>query len=228
MKMKSPEKEKIALLADHALFRGMSEDSIRSALVLLRAERRFLRRGETLRASYEKPDRFGIVLSGQIQAYADDAEGERMIFSTVGKGESFGEALCFLRRNESPVWLFAPEPSEVLLLSLSAFSGAGEKDGALLRELKDRFTSVLAARTLEMNRRIQILSKKSIRKKLLTLFSFYSQKAGDFFTLPLNREDMASYIGSDRSALSRELSRMKKEGVIDYYGKSFRVLPRSK
>ena len=75
-----------------------------------------------------------------------------------------------------------------------------------------------------MNTRIQILSKLSIREKLITLFSSYSSDGSESFVLPFNREDMAAYIGADRSAMSRELSKMKKEGIIDFHKEAFRIL----
>ncbi|MBQ2118632.1 MAG: winged helix-turn-helix domain-containing protein, partial [Clostridia bacterium] len=76
-----------------------------------------------------------------------------------------------------------------------------------------------------MNSRIQILSKLTLREKLLTFFSDQAKKSGaDTFSVPLDRKDMATYLGADRSALSRELSRMKREGLIDYYRNSFRII----
>mgnify|MGYP002736651878 FL=1 len=86
---------------------------------------------------------------------------------------------------------------------------------------------MLTLKTLSMNDRIQILSKPTIRQKLMTLFSQYAAREGHMFNLPFDRSDMAVYLGVNRSALSRELSLMKKEGIIDFYKNSF-SLPQGK
>ena len=76
---------------------------------------------------------------------------------------------------------------------------------------------MLAERALSMNTRIQILSRLTIRDKLNALFTAFADRDGRTVTLPFDRADMAAYLGADRSALSRELSRMKAEGLIDYH-----------
>ena len=76
-----------------------------------------------------------------------------------------------------------------------------------------------------MNDRIQVLSLRSLRKKIHTLLQQYMRRSGgSTFTIPLSRDDMAVFLGCDRSALSRELARMKEDGLIDYYRNSFKVL----
>ena len=84
---------------------------------------------------------------------------------------------------------------------------------------------MLAARALAMNDRIQILSQLTIRAKINALLSQHAAAAGsDSFILPFDREDMAFYLGTDRSALSRELGKMRREGLIDFHGNAFKLL----
>jgi CRP-like cAMP-binding protein len=90
--------------------------------------------------------------------------------------------------------------------------------------LAGRFTAMLAARTLTMNDRIQILSNITIRGKLVTLFSQLAARAGaQEFAVPFDRGDMAAYLGVNRSALSRELSKMRDEGIIDFHKNEFKI-----
>ena len=92
-------------------------------------------------------------------------------------------------------------------------------------ELRLRFITLVTGRALAMNDRIQILSKRGLRDKLMVFFSQCAhQYGGGTFTLPLSRVDMASYLGTDRSALSRELSRMQAEGILEYHRNRFRLL----
>ena len=90
--------------------------------------------------------------------------------------------------------------------------------------MQKRFCAMLAARTLSMNDRIQVLSRTTIRERVLTLLSQYNTGSGSGITLPFDRESLALYIGVNRSALSRELSAMKRDGIIDFYKNSFRLL----
>lgn len=75
-----------------------------------------------------------------------------------------------------------------------------------------------------MNQRIQILSRNTLRMKLTTFLSQYAAAQGDSFTVPFDRASMANFLGADRSALSRELSNMRREGIIDYHHNWFRIL----
>ena len=164
---------------------------------------------------------FGLVLEGTIQVYMDDIDGNHMIMATVTAGSTFGESLCFLRR-ESPVYIRSVTDSKVLWLSTDRIKNPGGSPDSRDISLSTRFTAMLANRALNMNDRIQILSKLSIRDKLVTFFSQYSsQCASDSFTVPFDREDMAAYLGVNRSALSRELGRMRDEGIIDFQKNRF-------
>ena len=80
-------------------------------------------------------------------------------------------------------------------------------------------------KTLSMNNRIQVLSRLSLRGKLTAYFTELAATQGsNIIRLPMNREDTAAYIGTNRSSLSRELSRMKEDGLIDYWKNEVRIL----
>lgn len=204
------------------LFSGMDDGTLCGALDILNGKAAEYARGDFLHSAFTAMDRFGLVLRGNVQACADDIEGNRMIMADVQSGCTFGESLCFLKIEDSPVYIYAPESCTVLWLETGKLYKSQEP---VVSELQRRFTAVLAARTLVMNGRIQILSKLKLRDKLITYFSELSSSSGsNTFNIPFNREDMAAYIGTERSALSRELSAMKKEGIIDYYKNTFRLL----
>ena len=207
----------------HPLFAGMEDEALRSALETLKAESMDYHRGAVVHATGTPMERFGLVLTGMVQVCVDDIEGNRMIMAEVAPGVSFGESLCFLKTKESPVYIFASEDSEVLWLSTDAlFSDPADP---FLTELQRRFTAALAAKALTMNNRIQVLSRLSLRGKLTAYFTELAAAQGsDVIRLPMNREDTAAYIGANRSALSRELARMKAEGLIEYRKNEIRIL----
>jgi len=84
---------------------------------------------------------------------------------------------------------------------------------------------MLAHKTLSMNDRIQILTKPNIRQKIITFLSQYSNRiGGKTFSIPFDRETLALYLGVNRSALSRELSAMQNDGIIEFYKNTFKIL----
>ena len=221
MKQTLNERE-LAVLRSNPLFRDLTPDRLDRQLAVMKAEKTHGERGETLQSPGKPIRHFGIVLSGAVQVCADDIEGSRMIMAEVTAGNSFAESLCFLRTKESPVYIFASEDSELLWLSTEDLYAGSD---AFYREIQQRFTATLAMKALTMNNRIQVLSKLSLRGKLTAYFTELAAAQGSsVIRLPMNREDTAAYIGANRSALSRELMKMKEEGLIDYRKNEIRIL----
>ena len=221
-RVESVSKEYRTVLAENRLFKGMTEEQTECAQQILKAEFREYRKGEFLHHAGQPMNRFGLVLCGAVRVCTDDIEGNRMIMADVSPGVTFGESLCFLEIPEPAVYAYAADATVVVWLSPEAcFSD--NTDPKL--ELQKRFTALLAERALAMNDRIQILSKLTLRKKLIAFFTNASRNAGSkTFSVSMNREDMAAYMGTNRSALSRELAEMKLEGILDYYRNSFQLL----
>ena len=204
----------LAVLRTNPLFKGLEQDRFDRQLQVMKAEKARGEKGEMLQAIGEPIRRFGIVLSGAVQVCVDDIEGNRMIMAEVAPGNSFGESLCFLRTKESPVYIFASGDSDLLWLSTEGLFAGSD---AFYREIQQRFTAALAGKALTMNNRIQVLCRLSLRGKLTAYFTELAAAQGSsVIRLPMNREDTAAYIGANRSALSRELARMKDEGLIEY------------
>ncbi len=209
------------------LLGDLSAKELGEALLYFSATQKTYRRGEFLYSAGMPVRRFGIVLSGNVQVFMENIDGERMVMASVGVGESFGESLAFLGVLESPIWAEAQKDTSVLWLSPDRLRAPSEGAGEALRT---RFITLMAKKALASNDRIQILSKRTLRRKLLAYFSQCVRDTGGVreFTVPFDRAGMADYLGADRAALSRELSNLKKEGLIDYHGSFFRLAPRAK
>ena len=209
------------VLAQNRLFKGLTEEQADRAMQLLKAEFREYRKGEFLHHAGRPMERFGLVLYGAVRVCTDDIEGNRMIMADVPPGVSFGESLSFLEIPEPMIYAYAADDTGVLWLSAKeCFQEQSETD----LELRNRFTALLADRALAMNDRIQILSKLTLREKLTAFFTIAARNAGNkTFSISMNRDDMAAYIGTNRSALSRALAEMKREGILDYYRNSFQL-----
>ena len=208
------------------LFRGMRPEELAYALDFFRANRRMYEKGEIVNPLGEPLPFFGLVLSGCVQVQTDDIDGNPMIMATVTPGETFGESLHYLRRVSS-VYIVAMADTVILTMQAQEMypsavqSGRNERDAALVH----RFLLLLTNRTLEMNNRIQVLSKISMREKLIALFTMYANQQGSrTIRLPFDRNGLAVYLGVNRRALSRELSRMQREGLIRFDKNVFEIL----
>lgn len=216
-----------AMLRGVPLFAGLSDGETDAALALLGARRAVYARGEYLLRMGEPVGAFGLVLAGSVEVATDDFDGRAMLMAAVGPGETFAESMAYLGVAASPVYITAPEGAGILWLSPAPLhADSGGADAARLR-LAARFSAMLAARCLSMNDRIQTLCKPSIREKLHAFFTAWERRTGSAtFRLPMSREAMAAYLGVNRTALSRELSHMARDGQIEFYRNTFRVLHR--
>ncbi len=212
------------ILRQCPLFGGLDDSTLARYLELLDAREQNYIKGSVLSSVASPMLSFGLVLEGQVQVLRDDREGHHMIMANVSVGDTFGESLCYLGR-VSPVYIQAVTDCRVMWLSTTRLSNPAALSDPAAAALCCRFTAMLAARALNMNDRIQLLSQLTIRDKLTTLLHETAHRHGsDSFTLPMSREDMAFYLGINRSALSRELGNMRREGIIDFSGNRFTLL----
>jgi CRP-like cAMP-binding protein len=203
------------------IFRGFDERQLALALDFFEAEFRFFPRGSFLNRISAPLTRFGLVLSGTVRVYRDDVNGHHMILANVGAGETFGESLCWLGQ-DADVYICAVTDVELYWLKANNLKNPAKSSEPYAALLRERFISMLAHRALDMNDRIQILSQTTIRAKLMAFFSQCVTRGGsNCFEVPFDRSNMAHYLGTDRSALSRELGRMRDEGLIEFSGSRF-------
>lgn len=210
-----------ALLMKTPLFSGLAGDELEKALAFFAARERAYNRGEALNRLHAPLPCFGLVLAGTVQVTMANVDGSPLLFAAVEKGGLFGESLCYLGA-DAPVSIFAVTPCRVLWLRADAVR-ALQCETPLEKTLVGRFIALLARNTLTLNDRIQVLSRATIREKLLALLAQYREKAGPVFEMPFSRGDLAVYLGVNRSALCRELARMRGEGLLDYDKRTFRL-----
>ena len=218
-------KNYLQVLCQSPLFAGATEADARAMLQCLGAVVRRYGRGEFVLRSGGPADRMGVVLSGGLQVCREDALGYRTILAALGPGELFGEAYACARTEALPVSVLASADSAVVLLDgtrlLTTCPTACRFHGELIRNL----ISVLARKNVFLTRRMEHLSKRTLREKLLSYLEEQAAGAGGAtFEIPLDRQGLADYLCADRSALSRELGTLKREGVVAFERSRFRLL----
>ena len=217
------------VLKSNELFCGLEGEALEQALDFFMADTAVYEKGECLHRVGRKMTRFGLVLGGRVQVRMDDIDGNPIIMANVTAGKTFGESLCFLGVEEEPVMIQAAvAKTEILWLKTDNIRKKTEDADGKNHEMTMRFITLVTGKTLSMNDRIQILSKKSLREKLIVFFSQCAhQYGGNSFVLPFNRNEMAEYLGTNRSALSRELAKMQKEQILRFSKDKFEIIKRT-
>ena len=167
----------------------------------------------------------GIVQSGSVNIENTDLWGNRSILSNVGRGQVFGEtyAMC---GEPMMVDAVAAENSEILFLRLDILM---DENQPWYGRIMSNMLRVSVQKNLELSSRIFFTTPKTIRGRLLAYLSAMSVKCGSTtFQVPFDRQQMADYLNLDRSALSKELGKMRDEGLIEFYKNTFRLNADSK
>ena len=211
----------LPLLQTTSLFTGIEADALRVLLGELGAVIRSYGRGEALVQAGATNRRVGVVLTGSIEPTARAGRRTGAI-AQMGPGGVFGDVLGGSSL-DSPVTVVASSGCEVLLipydrLLLSDGSAAHQRVlQNLVRTISDKY--------FLLSRRVDLLVLKSLRAKVCAyLLSEAEQQGSLTFSIPYSRIQLADYLNCDRSALSRELSLMQRDGLLDTYRSSFKLL----
>ena len=184
------------------------------------------RKKERLIAEQREEPLFGIVLGGKIFAVHESSEGQNSLLHTVFPGELF-EITAFPRQQGDNFWL-AAEPSRVLLIKGEHLYALCKRSPFMGKKLIYDLMLELADANRKMLEKFCHISRHTLRRKILSfLAEQYREADSNTFEVRLNRQELADYLGADRSALSAELAKMKKAGMIDYRRNEFTVLDKA-
>lgn len=202
-------------LSKTILFQGASPEEVRTMLHCLGAETRSYQRGNIVYHMGDVVNSMGILLSGSVSIENDDVWGNKSILDKIGPGQVFAETYACVPNEPLMISIVATEPTEILFLDMSRVlnicSNACDFHNKLIRNL----LSVSLQKNLSLSRRIFHTSSKSIRGRLLSYLSFQATQQGSCdFQIPFSRQQLADYLSVDRSALSNELGKMQKEGLL--------------
>lgn len=206
------------------LFSGMADQQILDLLPCFGVRTNHYRKNETIAMAGEDQEVFGVVISGQVQVQKEDYAGNRLILGIFGPGEVFGEVPVFAGATRWPNSVQAMMNSEVLFIPYHKISEPCCRVCQSHRLLIANMLRIVARKALAMNGRISYLKLRGMREKLAAfLYEQYVQTGNRTFMIPMNREQLADYLNVSRPSMSRELGRIRDEGVIDYFRSSFTI-----
>lgn len=213
----------LALLQKNKLFRNMSAENTALCAKLLSGRTVTVKSGETIMSEGDPSDSIGIVLSGSVQVVREDYYGNRDLTAMIRQGGSFAEVFACSAVKLLPVTVEAASDCTVMLLDYGKLSSLSSYP--FYPQFVSNLLTVVSDNALMLNRKVEIISKRTTKEKIMAYLSHEAKKAGsDTFTVPLDRRSMADYLGVERSAMSARLSELVKEGCIKVDKNAFTVL----
>lgn len=187
------------------------------------SKRRFTR-GETVTTYVEKRNQMCILLFGEADLIRYDFNGNKTIIGQFTNNDIFGEAFYPANTNNE-LFVLAKKDCEVLFFIYDDVIKKCKSNCTFHEELSSKLQLLIMKQITDLNTRIELLTKKNIRDKLLSYFDLISSKRlSKTFTIPFSLTDLADYLSVDRSAMMRELSHLKDEGFIEKKGHRIKLL----
>ena len=210
---------------DIPLFHGLEREEISEVLQRFHGLIKHFPKSDYIYLAGDCVENLCVVLEGTVQMIKEDIWGEKSIIANLGAGSVFAENFLGKLGDRSVVSYFVASDSEILMLPLGRSLFEVNTASKASQRLMCNIVSILADNNTRLIEKTEILCKKTLRSKIL---AYLEQEARNNdcrqFTIPFNRTDLANYLDADRSALTRELARMKEEGLIDYNKNTFTIL----
>lgn len=218
-------KKYLNILGSCSLFDGIETENLLRMLNCLGARVEFFDKKYTVIAEGYPAKYIGIVLSGGVQMVKTDFYGNRSIVAVSVAGEMFCEAFACAEVESIPLSIIATEPSEIMLIDVSHILHTCQNNCGFHQLLIFNLMKSLAVKNLMFHQKIEVTSKRSTREKLMAYLTGMEKKTGERkFEIPFDRQELADYLEVERSGLSAEISKLKKEGIINADKKYFELL----
>ena len=197
------------------LFEGINATSFDHMLSCIEGRVKTYQRNELILLAGDPVKTVGLVISGRVQVFRENEEGKQNLMAELQEGELFAEVFACANVSHSPVTVAAAQDSQILHLNYKKIITTCSSGCPFHSRLIENMLTLIAHKNLILNQKIEILSKRSTRERLLLYFNIQGQGASHF-TIPFSRDELAAYLCVERSAMSAELSRMQKDGLIRY------------
>ena len=201
------------MLKDSALFQGLSKDERDAALLALNVTERVYQKGELIFSAGDTVDRMGLVISGGVTIESSDLWGNRTILSHIAPGQFFAETYALLNDEPMLVDVCVNEESRILFLRLDTLQTAEHWTVKITRNL----LTISARKNLTLSLRSFHTAPKTVRERVTAYLNTEAlRQRSRTFRIPYDRQQLANYLNLDRTALSKELGRMRNDGLIEF------------
>ena len=218
-------KKYISVLKNCGLFNDIEDENLIAMLGCLGAKVITARKNEAIFQEGTNAKFLGIILSGAVQMVQDDFYGNRTIVTQIEENRIFGESFACAGVTSLPVSFIASKDCEIMLIDCGRITNTCCNACAFHKQVIFNLLQLVAKKNLDFHQKIEITSKRTTREKLMAyLLSVAKQTGSNSFSIPYDRQGLADYLGVERSAMSAEISKLRKEGIIECQKNQFTIL----
>lgn len=218
-------KQYINLLKNTYMFNGINESEIEGMLKCLNARTMLYKKNEYILRNGETVNSIGMVLEGLALIEKEDIWGNRTIISEISPGSLYAESYACLCKLPAEISVIASDNTTVMLFDIRRILTTCSSSCGFHTKLIQNLLYTIAQKNVLLTKKMEYISKKTIKEKLLAYLSSEAMKAGSpTFNIPFNRQELADFLSVDRSALSSEISRLQKKGIISCKKNAFTIL----
>ena len=206
------------------LFKDISDDEKADILGCLTYQIKEFRQGHAIALEGNEIRYFGLILEGSIDMIKEDVWGNRTLITRMSEGELFGETFACGIEQQSVVTFTAVGNVTVMMLPFMQVIHTCSNSCSFHEKLIRNLVHTIAMKNKSLMQKVEIITKKNLREKILAYLSIQAQMQNTrYFQIPLKRGELAQYLCADRSALTRELTQMREEHIIDFDRNTFRI-----
>lgn len=215
----------IEVISKTELFSNINDDELLAMLYCLQPEVKEYKKDEIIALEGHEIKGIGVVLAGNLIVSKDYFDGTRIIMNKMNIGDMFGEIAAFSEKKVWPATVIALQDCAIMFVPPEKIIGTCHNACLSHRSLILNMLKIVSNKAIILNKKIEYLSIKSIREKICKfLLEQYKKQKSLTMYLNMNRNEMSDFLNISRPSLSREMSLMKTEGIIDYYRSSFKIL----
>ena len=206
------------------LFDGINPEDRKTMLGCIGYHIGTFKKGDIVAFEEENIKHIGIIISGAVDMVKEDLWGNKTMLVRMRKDEMFGETFACGSDNLSVVTFLVSEDARILFIPFDRVMHSCTMACRFHHRLIENMVRIIANKNRDLMRKVEVISKRTIRERLLSYLSIQAQvHQSRYFEIPLGRLELAEYLCVDRSALTRELAKMKEDGLIDYDHNCFRM-----
>ena len=207
------------------LFDGLSPQDRHAILGCVGYHISSYKKGQTVVFEEDHVRHIGILLSGCVDMIKEDIWGNKTLLLRVRKDGLFGESFACCEDNMSIVSFVVSQDAQIIFMPFDRVMRSCSMSCSFHHQLLENMVKIIASKNRDLMRKIEVVSKKTLREKILAYLSLQAQAQGSqAFEVPLGRVEWAEYLCANRSALTRELAKMQEEGLIRYQQNFFEIL----
>ena len=210
---------------NNILFKGIEPGDCRRMITCFNADMKTFKPGSRIMDYSDNPDKLGIILNGTAVMVRYDVNGVRSIMESLGEQSVFGVYFTFTASLRSGIEIIAETECEVMFVKRSEITKRCENACQCHSRVVENLLDLMSEKAISLNERIEVLSQRSIEDKLISCLSIIEEKTpkGKAPQIPFSTTALSDYLCVNRSALQREISRLKKEGVLTISKRKFKL-----